>query len=165
MMSNARRNRLAPRVAFLAALLGLSACSGGAMLGQLPEKAGGLPESAPQRPAETMPYPNVYEPRPTRTAKPLTDEEQKKLESELSNLRDSQNKRANPPPAPPPKAASKAKEGTKEGTKQAAKPPAKAPLKKMADKAKPKAADPPEKKNDDTLVPDKKGPSALKPIN
>jgi hypothetical protein len=112
-----------------------------------------------------MPYPNVYEPRPTRTAKPLTDEEQKKLESELSNLRDSQNKRANPPPAPPPKAASKAKEGTKEGTKQAAKPPAKAPLKKMADKAKPKAADPPEKKNDDSLVPEKKGPSALKPIN
>jgi hypothetical protein len=162
MMSNARRNRLAPRVAFLAALLSLSACSGGAMLGQFPEKVGGLPESAPQRPAETMPYPNVYEPRPTRTAKPLTDEEQKKLESELSNLRDSQNKRANPPPAPPPKEASKA---AKEGTKQATKTAPKAPLKKIADKAKPKAVDPPEKKNDDSLVPDRKGPSSLKPIN
>ena len=30
-----------------------------------------------------MPYPNVYEPRPTREAKPLTEEEQKRLESEF----------------------------------------------------------------------------------
>src|SRR5882724_9091860 len=146
MMSNARRNRLAPRVAFLAASLSLSACSGGALIGQLPEKAGGLPASAPQRPAETMPYPNVYEPRPIREAKPLTDEEQKKLESELSNLRDSQNKRANRPPAPPPKVA--AKSATKTAAKNASKPSPK----KMVDK--PKPADAPVKKSDDTLVPD-----------
>src|SRR5882724_4817799 len=97
MMSNARRTGLAPRVALLlAAACVLSAC--GAMIGKMPEKLGGLPEAAPQRPAETMPYPNVYEPRPVREAKPLSDEEQKKLESELNNLRDCQNNRANPPP-------------------------------------------------------------------
>ena len=65
MMSNARRIRLAPRAAFaLAVACVLAAC--GATIGSVPEKLGGLPESAPQRPAETMPFPNVYELRPTR---------------------------------------------------------------------------------------------------
>ena len=49
-----------------------------------------------------MPFPNVYEPRPKREATPLNDDEQKKLESELTKLRDEQNQRANPPPPPPP---------------------------------------------------------------
>lgn len=166
MMSNARRIRMAPRAACFAALLSLCACSGGAMLGQLPEKMGGLPESAPRRPAETMPFPNVYEPRPVRESKPLTDEEQKKLESELSNLRDSQNRRANPDLAPPPP------EPKKEAAKPAARPakdakPAKPVLKKMADKPKPKAEDLPQKpkKKDDPLVPDQKPPTAFKPID
>ena len=151
MMSNARRIRLAPRAAFLATLLSLCACSTGAVLGQLPEKMGGLPESAPQRPAETMPFPNVYEQRPTRAAKPLSEEEQKRLESELGNLRDSQNKRALAPEPPP---------GPK--VKEAAKPPSKAPPKKTAEKPKPKA-EAPAKKTEDGLVPDKKGPLSLKP--
>lgn len=168
-MSNARRIRLAPRAACLAALVSLCACSGGATLSQLPEKMGGLPENAPHRPAETMPFPNVYEPRPTRDSKPLTDEEQKKLESELSNLRDSQNRRANPDLAPPlPEIKKEATKGTK-GTKPAkdAKP-AKPVLKKMADKPKPAAEDAPPKpakKKADPLVPDQKPPSAFKPID
>src|SRR5690349_5135891 len=116
MMSNARRIRLAPRAACFAALVSLCACSGGATLSQLPEKMGGLPESAPQRPAETMPFPNVYEPRPVRQSKPLTDDEQKKLESDLTNLRDSQNRRANPDLAPP------LPENKKETKKDATKP-------------------------------------------
>jgi hypothetical protein len=162
MMSNARRIRLAPRVAFLATLLGLCACSTGAVLGQLPEQVGGLPADAPKRPAETMPYPNVYEQRPTRSAKPLTEEEQKKLESELGNLRDSQNKRALAPESPPP--------GPK--VKDAARPPSKAAPKKTAEKPKPKGeakaeakAAAPAKKSEDGLVPDKKGPLSLKPID
>ena len=162
MMSNARRNRLAPRVAFLAALVSLSACSGGALLGQLPEKAGGLPANAPQRPAETMPYQNVYEPRPTRETKPLTNEEQKKLESELSNLRDTQNKRAIPP-EPPAKAAANTGTDTKTNSKAPSKTASKTPPKKMA--VKPKPADASEKKSDDAVVPDKKGPAPLKLIN
>jgi len=159
----------------LAALLTLCGCGGGASIGKLPESFGGLPESAPARPAETMPYPNVYEPRPSREAKPLTAEEQKRLESELSNLRDAQNKRANPPPAREPKPGAKArtaskapaKEPAKEGLKEALKEqpkeaPKERPKKKVAEKPKPK---PPEKKPADTLVPEPKTPSDLKLMN
>ena len=96
MMSNARRIHLAPRAACALVLsCALAAC--GATVGSLPEKLGGLPESAPQRPAETMPFPNVYEPRPKRQATPLNDDEQKKLELELTKLRDDQNQRATAP--------------------------------------------------------------------
>ena len=126
------------------------------MLGQLPEKMGGLPADAPQRPAETMPYPNVYEQRPTRAAKPLTEEEQKRLESELGSLRDSQNKRALAPEPPP---GPKAKDAAKAPPKAS---PNKAPPKKTAEKPK---AEPPAKKSQDAVVPDKKGPSSLKPID
>ena len=78
MMSNARRNRLALRVALLLAA-GIALCACGATIGKLPESLGGLPETAPQRPAETMPFPNVYEPRPKREAKPLTDFKTEKI--------------------------------------------------------------------------------------
>jgi hypothetical protein len=107
MMSNARRNSLAPRAAVLLVLtaLGLSACS--SMGDTLPEKAGGLPAGAPARPAEALPTPNVYEVRPTREAAPLDTAGQKKLESDLTSLRESQKARANPPPPPPPPAAKK----------------------------------------------------------
>jgi hypothetical protein len=124
-MSNARRNSFAPRVTLLLTLAAmLSAC--GATMGNMPEALGGLPASAPQRPAESMPYQNVYEVRPTREAKPLDTAAQKKLESELTTLRDAQNKRAN---APPPVAAP----NDKGKTVAAKKPPAKAaPEKKDA---------------------------------
>ena len=102
MMSNARRNLLAPPAAALLALatLALSACSSTGDV--LSEKLGGLPAGAPQRPATTLPAPNVYEVRPTREARPLSDDEQKKLESEMTTLREAQKARANPPPPPPP---------------------------------------------------------------
>ena len=144
MMSNARRFHLAPRAAFALALTCvLAAC--GATIGSLPEKLGGLPESAPQRPAETMPFPNVYEPRPKREAKPLSDDEQKKLESELATLRESQKQRADPPPPPPPPAQKIA-----------------APVKKDPAPAKkaPKEAAPAKKKQNDAIVPEQKGPVA-----
>ena len=144
MMSNARRIHLAPRAAFALALACvLAAC--GATVGSLPEKLGGLPESAPQRPAETMPFPNVYEVRPKREAKPLSDYEQKKLESELATLRESQKQRANPPPPAPPPAQKIA-----------------APVKKDPSPAKkaPKEAAPAKKKQNDAIVPEQKGPVA-----
>ena len=146
MMSNARRIDLAPRVAFALVLSwALAAC--GATVGKLPEKLGGLPESAPQRPAETMPFPNVYEVRPKRQAAPLSDEEQKKLESELTKLRDDQNQRAtapDTPPPPPPKAAAPVKKDA---------PPAK----KATREAAPASV---KKKQNDTIVPEQKGPVA-----
>ena len=144
MMSNARRSHLAPHaVSALVLSCVLAAC--GATVGSLPEKLGGLPEAAPQRPAETMPFPNVYEPRPKREAKPLSDDEQKKLESELTKLRDDQNQRATAPEPPPPpaKAAVPAKKDP-------------APAKKPALKE----AAPAKKKQNDAIVPEQKGPVA-----
>ena len=146
MISNARRHNLAPWAApfLLAASLGVAACS--STFDVLPEKMGGLPANAPARAAEPMAFPNVYEVRPTREAKPLTDDEQKKLESELTTLREEQKQRANPPPPPPPPA-------TKAGA-----PAKKDPL--PAKKAATKEATPAKKKQNDPVVPDQKGPVA-----
>jgi hypothetical protein len=126
MMSNARRNRSTPQTAALLVLAAIvvSACS--TMGDTLPEKAGGLPASAPGRPAEALPTPNVYEIRPTREAPPLDTAGQKRLESDLTSLRESQKARANPPPPPPPPAAKKAAANKPVPDKPAAKktPPA-----------------------------------------
>ena len=120
----------------LAFALALSACS--STFDILPEKMGGLPASAPQRPAERPAFPNVYEVRPTREAKPLNDEEQKKLESDLTTLREQQKQLANPPPPTPP-------------AKKAAAPAKKPPV---------KAAEPAKKKQNEAVVPEQKGPVA-----
>src|SRR2546421_11445564 len=141
MISNARRNRSAPLAALLLAFaMVLPGCS--STFDVLPEKMGGLPAGAPERPAETRAFPNVYEPRPTREAKPLTNDEQKKLESELATLREQQKQLANPPPPPPPPP-----------------PPSKttaAPAKKLPAKT----AAPAKKKQDEAVVPEQKGPVA-----
>ncbi len=137
MVSNARRNCLAPALLALAFALAVSACS--STFDILPEKAGGLPASAPERPAERPAFPNVYEVRPTREAKPLNDDEQKKLESELTTLREQQKQLANPPPPTPPPA--------KKAAAPAKKPPA-------------KTAEPAKKKRNDPIVPEQKGPVA-----
>jgi hypothetical protein len=137
MVSNARRNCLAPAPLALAFALAVSACS--STFDVLPEKAGGLPASAPQRTPEPLAFPNVYEQRPIREAKPLNDEEQKKLESELTTLREQQKQLANPPPPTPPPA--------KKAAAPAKKPPA-------------KVAEPAKKKQNDAVVPEQKGPVA-----
>lgn len=137
MISNARRNHSALRAAslLLASALVLAACT--STFDALPEKMGGLPASAPERPAEAKPFPNVYEVRPTREAKPLNDDEQKKLESELVTLRERQKQIASPPPPPPP-------------PKKTAAPAKKAPVKTAA----------PAKKKLNAVVPELKGPIA-----
>src|SRR6476659_1705004 len=126
MTLNARRYASAPAVALT--LLLVSGCAS-STFDALPEKMGGLPESAPARPAQSFAFPNVYEARP-RDTKPLSTDEQKKLESDLVTLREQQKNLANPPPppppppppAPPPQAAA------------AAKPPSKTPAKAVAPK-------------------------------
>jgi hypothetical protein len=144
MVSNARRHSPGPALLALAVALALSACS--STFDVLPEKMGGLPASAPQRPAERPAFPNVYEQRPIREAKPLNDEEQKKLETDLTTLREQQKQLANPPapapppPPPPPPPAAKAAAPAK-------KPPA-------------KAAEPAKKKQNEAVVPEQKGPVA-----
>ncbi len=137
MVSNARRHSPAAALLALAFALAVSACS--STFDVLPEKAGGLPASAPERPAEPMAFPNVYEQRPIREAKPLNDDEQKKLESELTTLREQQKQLANPPP------------------------PRRRPQRKPRHrnkKAPAKAAEPAKKKQNDPVVPEQKGPVA-----
>jgi hypothetical protein len=134
MMSNARRNRLAPcavAAAIIAALM-LAGCA--TTFDALPEKLGGLPEGVPARPAEVGPYPNVYEPMVPREVKKLTEGEQKSAEQELLALRQGQTLRANPPPPPPP--AKKSPAAAPQPKKQAAKkaPDVKAAEKKAPDK-------------------------------
>ncbi len=146
MVKNARHRGLVSRAALLlASALALAACS--STFDVLPEKMGGIPESAPARPAEAMPFPNVYEQRPTRELKNLDPAEQKKLESELTNLREQQKQLANPPPPlPPPPPAKKA------AATPAKKDPPKAPAAK--------AAAPAKKKQNEAIVPEQKGPVA-----
>ena len=158
MNSNAPRYRLAPWAALLlAGAFGLSACS--STFDLLPEKMGGLPASAPERPADPKAFPNVYEVRPIREAKPLSDAEQKKLESDLVTLREEQKQRANPPPPPqqpPPQQGKKAAAPQQQGKKAAA--PAK---KDPAPEKKPALGDAkPRKKQNDAVVPEQKGPVA-----
>ena len=104
---------------------------------------GGLPESATARPETPYAVPNVYEPRPTREARPLSTDEQKKLETDLVTLREQQKNLANPPP-PPPKAA--------------AKPASKTPAKAAA------PAKTAEKKKKEPVVPESRA-APLKPLN
>jgi len=133
MRANARHNSFVPLAAALLLVM-LSGCS--STFDVLPEKLGGLPADAPERPAERKAFPNVYEVRPTRDATPLSDAEQKKLETDLTTLREEQKQRANPPPPPP---------------KTAAAPQKKAPA---------KVAAPAKKKQRDSVVPEQKGPVA-----
>jgi len=146
MTLNAHRYAAAPALALM--LLVVSGCT--STFDVLPEKMGGLPESAPARPAEAFAFPNVYQARPIREAKPLSTDEQKKLETDLVTLREQQKNLANPPPPPPPP--------PKAAAKPASKTPAKAvpPKKEVA-----KAA---ETKKKEPVVPES-GPTPLKPLN
>jgi hypothetical protein len=101
---------------------GLASCT--SAVDALPEKIGGLPAGAPARLAEPLPTPNVYEVRPTREAVPLDTAGQKKLETDLTNLRESQKARANPPPPPPAARKAPAKKAPAKDATAAKKPPA-----------------------------------------
>ena len=143
MTLNARRSVSAPIAGLM--LLVLSGCT--STFDALPEKMGGLPQSAPARPADAYTFPNVYEVRPAREAKPLDGDEQKKLESDLLKLREQQKNLANPPPPPP---------------KSAAKPASKMPAKVAAPKRETAKAAEPKKK--EPVVPES-GSAPLKPLN
>jgi len=148
---NARRSASAPALALM--LLVVSGCT--STFDALPEKMGGLPESAPARPAETFAFPNVYRPRPTREAKPLSTDEQKKLESDLVTLREQQKNLASSPPPPSPPPPPPAKAAAKPASKTSGKPAA-------ATKGAAKTAE--TKKKKEPVVPES-GSAPLKPLN
>ena len=95
LIARSRRNlpqriigRAAMRPALAAALLMagsviLAGCTVGSLGDHLPTAAGGLPESAPARPATPAAYPAVHDMPPPRSDNVLTDEERKKLEADL----------------------------------------------------------------------------------
>jgi hypothetical protein len=73
----------------------LAGCSAGPVIDQLPGDLG-LPAGAPSRPAAPYDYPAVHDmppPRPTRT---MSDEEQFRLENELTAVRKRQEGRLAP---------------------------------------------------------------------
>jgi hypothetical protein len=79
-------------LAFTAAL-GLMGC--GSSLGtQIPPSAGGLPPGAPAQAAVQPPFPNVYVVPPPRPTKLITEEEQARLEAELTAIRSKVNAQA-----------------------------------------------------------------------
>lgn len=107
-----RKNNLAPLLALGFAAGLLAACSSTQITDMVPTAAGGLPERAPARPATAPEYPAVNAmPRPREV--PLTDDEVKRAQAEMTTLRQQQEQRAaeaavepppapDPPPAPPP---------------------------------------------------------------
>jgi len=104
----------------------LAGCAPGSVIDRLPGEVGGLPADAPARPATSYQYPAVHDMPPARSATPMSEEEQVKLEKDLAAIRDRQAREATEDPdkiaAPPPK-------------KQTEKSPAKSPVakKKPAD--------------------------------
>lgn len=76
-------------------MLGLVGCSAGPLIDKVPEAVGGLPANAPTRPANPYQYPAVHDMPPPRATKPLTEEEQVKLEKDLQVMRDRQAAEAN----------------------------------------------------------------------
>ena len=86
-----------------------AACSPGPMIDRLPDSMG-LPSAAPARPATPYQYPAVHDMPPARATKPMSEDEQVKLEKDLAKLRDRQAPPAggatgSPPTAPKAKAA------------------------------------------------------------
>jgi hypothetical protein len=71
----------------------LAALAGGCtstQIDQIPHNVGGLPEGAPARPATQAAFPAVHDMPPAR-AQPLLDEEQqKRLENDLTRVRNRQ---------------------------------------------------------------------------
>jgi len=79
--------------ASILAALGLAAvlagCSPGPVIDRLPGDMG-LPAGAPARPTTPYEYPAVHDMPPARSTAPMSDEEQVKLEKELTGVRERQ---------------------------------------------------------------------------
>jgi hypothetical protein len=97
------KQTLLPAGLGLATVLG--GCSASSVVDRLPAEVGGLPATAPARPEKPYEYPAVHDMPPARASVPMSEEDQAKLEKELTNVRDRQEGR--PPPGK--KAAPKAK--------------------------------------------------------
>jgi hypothetical protein len=101
------------RLAALGLAAALAGCAPGAVIDRLPGEVGGLPAGSPARPTTSYQYPAVHDMPPARSATPMSEEEQVKLEKDLAATREQQAREATedpdkiaappPPPPPPPK--------------------------------------------------------------
>jgi hypothetical protein len=86
----------------LASALMLSSCAnttnltdmGNKLGNELPAAVGGMPETVPERPQTQPGYPAVHDMPPARNTKVMTEEEKKRLETELAVMREQQIRRA-----------------------------------------------------------------------
>jgi hypothetical protein len=112
-----RKINLAPMLALGLAAGLLAACSSTQITDMVPTAAGGLPENAPARPATAPEYPAVNAMPQRREALPLTDDEVKRTQAEMTTLRQQQEQRAaeagTEPAAAPAKKAAAAKPAKK----------------------------------------------------
>src|SRR5262249_9468836 len=96
-----RKHNLAPLLALPLIAGMLAACSSTSLTDMIPTAAGGLPENAPARPATPPEYSAVNAMPQRREALPLTDDEGKRPQAEMTTLRQQQEKRAAEPEAKP----------------------------------------------------------------
>ena len=105
-------------IGLAAVALALGGCSSASQVFEkMPQSVGGVSPDAPKAPATPYLYPAVHDMPAARQVKPLTDDEQLKLEKELLSTRDAQEKAVaddalanQPPPSPaPPQPAPSAK--------------------------------------------------------
>lgn len=80
-------------VAGFSLVTALAGCSPGPIIDRLPAGVG-LPDSAPARPEKPYEYPAVHDMPPARASVPMSEEEQARLEKELTNVRDRQEGRS-----------------------------------------------------------------------
>jgi len=81
-------------------------CAGTTVGESIPAGFGGLPADAPARPAVPPDYPAVHDMPPPRPVRMLDEDQQERLQKDLTRARDRQEGRN---PAPKPKAQSKPK--------------------------------------------------------
>jgi hypothetical protein len=107
----------------LALSMGLGGCASGGMLDKLPPALGGEPAGLPARPQTDYKFPAVHDMPPARSAAPLSDSEQVRLEKELMQARDRQEALAAdaPPPATAAPAVKKKPAAAKSGQTSGAK--------------------------------------------
>jgi hypothetical protein len=88
----------------LAAAVALGGCSATQVFEKMPQSMGGMSADAPRAPETPYLYPAVHDMPAPRETRPLSDEEQLKLEKDLLSVRESQEKavaadaQANPNP-------------------------------------------------------------------
>jgi hypothetical protein len=73
-----------------AALAAVAGCSPGPMIDRVPSDMGGLPAAAPARPATPSAFPAVHAMPPARPTPPMSEEDQVKMEKELTAAHDRQ---------------------------------------------------------------------------